>query len=659
MINTPGARAGNPGRGIDREAFAWVVLAVALVFTVFLWLYSSQSLMQRNGERFAYLAERETSTLVTRMQAYEQVLFGARALFASGEEVTRDEWHDYVTKLNLNDRLPGIQGTGFAVFVSRADKLAHIHEGRTLISPDYELRPAGDRDYYTPIVFLEPESERNRGAIGYDMFSNTLRREAMEYARDTGGSAITARVTLVQETDDNIQPGFLMYLPVYRKGMPLETLADRGKALFGFVYSPFRVHDLIHGVYGTENRDILIELYDGEPSAQSLLYADPQIRDQARFSVTRSVDIGGRQWTLHFHSSPNYERSTESTQPQLILIGGLTLDGLLFAITLMVARHARRMEDAARKLSQSRDRYLTLVENVPGTVFRAAPEPPWHFHHVSKHIRTLTGEPPESFIDGNLMFCDFIHPDDLARVTTVVSSAMSSHTPYEVEYRIRNKNSDVRWVNERGRGMYDENGRITWIDGVILDITERRLAENAIRDLAYYDPLTALPNRRLLDDRIRHAMLNSERNRQHAAILFIDMDNFKTINDNYGHDVGDLLLIEVARRLREAVREADTVARLGGDEFLVMLEELGPTTEEAESRAAQVAQKILASLDAPYLLGNERLHSTPSIGITTFCGQSQNVGTLIRQADLAMYEAKESGRNTVRTFLSAPPRSDL
>ncbi|MCX7193197.1 MAG: EAL domain-containing protein [Proteobacteria bacterium] len=182
------------------------------------------------------------------------------------------------------------------------------------------------------------------------------------------------------------------------------------------------------------------------------------------------------------------------------------------------------------------------------------------------------------------------------------------------------------------------------------DITERKQAEHEIYKLAFYDSLTRLPNRRLMLDRLQHAMAASLRNGHYGAVLFLDMDNFKTINDAQGHATGDLLLIEVARRLQHCVREGDTVARLGGDEFVVLLEEMSSQADVAAAQTELVAEKIRNLLNQPYMLRDYECRTTPSIGICLFRGQQESMGDLLMHADAAMYQAKTAGRNAIRFF---------
>ena len=214
----------------------------------------------------------------------------------------------------------------------------------------------------------------------------------------------------------------------------------------------------------------------------------------------------------------------------------------------------------------------------------------------------------------------------------------------------RRKNGQVypKWLTITA--IKNERGETSEYVAIFSDITARKLAEEEIRNLAFYDALTKLPNRRLLLDRFNLALSVSARSHHYGAVLFLDMDRFKTLNDTLGHDYGDLMLIEVAERILFCVREVDTVARLGGDEFVVLIEEIGTNAQEASQRVALIAEKIRAALAVPYQIKGHEHHSSPSIGVCLYRGNKESVDVLLKHADLAMYQAKDAGRNAVRFF---------
>ncbi len=228
---------------------------------------------------------------------------------------------------------------------------------------------------------------------------------------------------------------------------------------------------------------------------------------------------------------------------------------------------------------------------------------------------------------------------------------LEAHRPFrDLELQRLDAQGQSYWIAVSGIPIFDKEGQFRGYRGIGRDISERKHAEDETQRLAFYDTLTSLPNRRLLMDRLAHAQITSARSKRYGALLFIDLDNFKDLNDTLGHDVGDLLLEQVALRLVSCLREGDTAARFGGDEFVVMLEDLADNDGDAARQAELVAEKILARLNAPYELVGRQHNSSPSIGITLFTGSVLGVDELLKRADVAMYQAKAAGRNTLRFF---------
>ena len=223
---------------------------------------------------------------------------------------------------------------------------------------------------------------------------------------------------------------------------------------------------------------------------------------------------------------------------------------------------------------------------------------------------------------------------------------------FEVQHRC--KDGRLIWGEVLSKPDRNARGEIIGYHGITREITERKRLEEQVRQLAFYDPLTHLANRRLMLEHLEQAMSASKRSHRHGALLFLDLDNFKPLNDTHGHGIGDLLLIEVAERLKACVREADTVARFGGDEFVVLLCELGTQPGEATEQAAAIAEKIRTHLAEPYVLRSApsapdiRHQCTASIGVAVFRGRDESQSAVIDRADAAMYQAKEEGRNRIR-----------
>ena len=249
-----------------------------------------------------------------------------------------------------------------------------------------------------------------------------------------------------------------------------------------------------------------------------------------------------------------------------------------------------------------------------------------------------------------------VHPDDREQVRRVFMETVTTGTGLQIEYRFVLADGVIRYMESRGGLIKDKHGRASQVVVISRDITERKQAEEKILNLAFYDTLTQLPNRRMLDDRLGHAMAASKRGGHYCALMFLDLDNFKPLNDLYGHSVGDMLLKEVAHRISGCIRETDTVARFGGDEFIVMLGVLDPDKEASIAQARIVAEKIRTAIADPYILtikikGNTGIRfeyqCTSSIGVVVFVNHELSQEELLKLADKEMYQAKENGRNQI------------
>jgi diguanylate cyclase (GGDEF)-like protein len=502
------------------QSLSLLVLAVSLFATYQLWKEARDSAEQALQSDFDFLVRESNRRIEQRMLTYEQVLRGTAGLFAASKNVTRRDFHAYVNALRLDENYPGIQGIGFSRLVPAAQRDEHIAGIRNEGFPDYTIKPPGKRDVYSSIVYIEPFSGLNLRAFGYDMYSEPVRRAAMEQARDTGKAALSGKVTLVQEAGQEVQTGFLMYLPVYRNGAPTETLAQRRANLAGWVFAPFRMSDLMSGLIGEQSGNLGIEVYDDrEISSRTLMHAaggNPGInRPDSRFVSTEVIRILGHDWTVVTSALPEFERRVEHDKSPLVLRSGIGASILLALLAWLL-------------------------------------------------------------------------------------------------------------IDERARA---------W-----------KAADQAFR-LALYDGLTDLPNRKLFTDRLLHALARAKRDKTQVAVMFIDLDRFKPVNDEFGHAVGDLLLKEVAKRLQQCVRESDTVARLGGDEFVALF----PCIRETHGDM-MVAEKILKALAEPFHIDGRTLHISSSIGIAIYPEGGSDEKLLLKNADTAMYHAKKSGRNNIKFF---------
>lgn len=247
-------------------------------------------------------------------------------------------------------------------------------------------------------------------------------------------------------------------------------------------------------------------------------------------------------------------------------------------------------------------------------------------------------------------FLSHVYKDDQDKVDTIFKQAMSVGGDFDVEFRCQWPDKSMHWLWSKGRFIINDQNEVVRAAGIQIDITEKKLTEEKIQKLAFTDQLTQLPNRAVFNERLQTAIAVSARKRIFGALLFLDLDDFKFINDSLGHDIGDHLLVAIAERLRHNLRNIDTIARFGGDEFVMILDDLGPEIVAAHEKLEHIHQKIISIFDQPFYCDDNEIHSRASIGTTLFNGDSASEHELLKQADLAMYFAKESGKNAVRFF---------
>lgn len=299
------------------------------------------------------------------------------------------------------------------------------------------------------------------------------------------------------------------------------------------------------------------------------------------------------------------------------------------------------------------EKALINNENKLRLIVGAIPDALMIMDEHGKYVETLSGE-DHPFYDTakriiGLNVKETLPEETAATVISTIQNSLNLNQSLTIEYE-RATDFGRRLVEARIQPFPMETGKARCVLVLARDITDRKIKEDEISYLAFYDALTGLPNRRLLHERIQHALAACHRNETYGALLFIDIDNFKTLNDTLGHDKGDLMLKQVAHRLNQCIRETDTVSRLGGDEFVVMLEELSRIEDVAAAQGKTIGEQIITALNQPYHIDGIEYNSSASIGITLFDHQDMSSDDLMKHADIAMYQAKSAGRNTLRFF---------
>jgi signal transduction histidine kinase len=355
---------------------AMAVFMLAMLLTAGFTLFAWQSTQAQERLTFEALARRTQITITQRMQTYINLLYAGRAFLEGSDEVTRQDWKAFVTALDIGQRFPGIQGIGYTVRIPPGGLLAHVAEVRRSGLPNYRVWPAGDRPEFTAILYLEPLDARNQAALGYDMFSEPIRQEAMTRARDTGKPAMSGKVRLVQEITEDKQAGCLIYLPFYRDDVPTTTVEERRQALIGYVYAPFRADDLFTGLFGTSRHPLIdFEIYDGSPAADNLLHDhNPAFRPQNTRSRTHQMSIpavvAGRTWTIVYTATPQFTKEEDDGLVLIVFLAGTLVSLLLAGITWSLASSRSRalamandMTAELRQADQAKDEFLSVISH--------------------------------------------------------------------------------------------------------------------------------------------------------------------------------------------------------------------------------------------------------------------------------------------------------
>ena len=632
----------------------WLIFSLSLCMTFIAWTITNKSNQNHSQDLFTFEVAQTLQAIEQRMQGYQQILRGGIGLFKASANVSRQEFYDYVTNLEVHKRWPGIQGVGYAVMLTPDEKDEFINTVQLEGFNDFNVFPPGERDKYSSILYLEPFTARNQRAFGYDMYSEKARHIAMDIARDNGNVALSAKVKLVQENGDDLQNGFLMYLPLYRNGAPIENIAQRQKELIGYIYSPFRIDNLINGILlSIKDRPVNFSIYDGNSQEEEdLLYTpklDPdylsssdQNQFQPFFSMVKTIEFPGRNWTINFHSTPAFQSIVENDLAKLVGFTGTTLSVLLLFVMLNIANNNKKARQTSEKLKVLVDRLKAGAS--AGIVGIWDWDVKNNILNWDSVMYQLYGLKESEFEDLYEAWIARVHIDDRAHIDGEIQAALRNEREYCPEFRILWPDNSVHHIKAVSKATFDSAGTPTRLVGVNYNITEQKNIQMRLGKEASYDPLTLLPNRRLITDRLKQAIAFVERNNKKMAILFIDLDEFKKVNDVHGHHVGDWLLVEVSTRIQYCLRATDTVGRLGGDEFVVVLLDI-------DGNAEDVANKIRTTLKEPFVMDNGVvLNISSSIGVAIYLQDANNQTMLMECADKAMYEAKKRGRNKVVMF---------
>jgi two-component system, cell cycle sensor histidine kinase and response regulator CckA len=474
----------------------FLVLGISLMVTSIMWHMIDDAFTQDTRRDFQEETEAVVSQLIERLHSHEEVLKGGGGLFNVAGDVTREQWREYVSSQQFNRILPGIMGVGYAAWLTPNEKESHIRMVRAEGFPEYRIKPENKRPVYSSIIYLEPFTWPNRLSFGYDMYSETNRRSAMNRARDEGAISLTSGIILVQETQLQKQYGFLMYLPVYRQRMPLSSRQQRRAALKGFVYSPIRMKDFVYGTLGRLPTDIAFEIFDGESTQSDKLrfssFTSEKILLPANYESAltrvRTVELYGRNWTFSFKSLPSFEREFNRSTSLTVLIAGI-LTSLLLAGIVFILQTTR---DKAIKLARGMTQELRESEEKVRLILYAAGEAIYGLDNAgcctfaNPACLRLLGYNSEDELLGKNMHClvHHSHADGTTypRETCSILNAIRTNTGCHLDTEVYWRSDGTSFPVEYWSFPQEKDGRVVGAVVSFLDVTERKQNETLFRE---------------------------------------------------------------------------------------------------------------------------------------------------------------------------------
>ena len=423
--------------------------------------------------RFETRSAQIRDAIIGRFLDYEQVLRGAAGLFAASTAVGSDEWRAYYDSLKLDLYYPGIQGIGYAAQFSHDNLSAFLARMRSEGNADYAINPPGERDRYVPVKYIEPFSGRNLRAFGFDGYADPVRRAALDRATRLGGPVLSGKVRLAQEVDEDVQAGLVMYAPIYRKGMSVDTAEQRQRALDGFVFGHFRVGDLMQRLIGHE-QGVVLALYDGRPGDAALLFSSIPAGLAPGFGWNAELTILGQVFNLQTASTPHFEEGIDFSAARTVLLGGSSMHLLLLAMLWSLWNTRTRAIGIADRMTREVRRreaeWQAISDASPLGIFRA--DETGALVYANPRFEALSGLPVENLLGNGWLAA--LHPEDRNAATMVWETAITHQSPeIAATYRVRHPGGTELWVSFMA-AVIREDDRFAGYVGVAEDVTERR-----------------------------------------------------------------------------------------------------------------------------------------------------------------------------------------
>lgn len=598
-----------------------LTLVVGLGFTFFVSTVTHLWINKVQNERFIRTVDQTSLLLQKRLDLNVQLVKSLSGLFYSNKNVSRKTFEDFFNAHNVEETFPGIQALGYGpVILAEKKQEFEAFVRRSENIDNFSIFPKTDKRAI-PVYYLYPFTEQNKQALGFDMSSEHVRHKAMHEAATSTKPTLSGRIELIQENIE--KAGFLIYYPLFKD-------TPTGATIDGFVYAAIKAKNLFEGLFSKYHIPVDIEIYDGnEISKDALLYdSDPNLKSPV-FLQKETLQLYGHAWTLCVKSNTILDMGFIHYLPLIELVFGTLFSLVASAWLLSLAKTNERAQYLAQEMTHTiRNQMQVIDENV----ITSDTDMNGKITAVSKAFCRASGYTKEELIGQNHTI--IMHPDTPQSLYEEMRNTIYNKKRWEGEIKNLKKDGGYYWVYAIVTPRLNSDGELIGFTSVRQDITDKKRTE----ELSITDRLTGLYNRLKLDELFEANLHTAQRHNTAFSIILLDIDKFKTVNDTFGHQVGDEVLKEFSTLLKNNIRTEDILGRWGGEEFLILApgSDLNAATSLAEKLRQSVANHSFKTIG----------HKTSSFGVSSFYwGDDQK--SMVSRADEALYRAKENGRNRV------------
>ncbi|NWB92863.1 sensor domain-containing diguanylate cyclase [Pseudomonas agarici] len=635
---------------ISEDASAWLVAVLALLVGGLLTLLLSvatRELYQRQLQlRFELLANERFSLIEERFEDQVQRLDGLRRFFVNSDSVTRQEFEGYTKPLLLRTQAyswaPWVKGRDRESFerLARAQGLSgfSIRE----LNAEGRLQLAAVRDEYVPVLYSETQSAQG-SPLGYDLLEQPLRRITLERARDSGTMAASQPLNLVG-VEQAYARGLLLVAPI----TVLARVEQPRPELEGYVMAVISMRQLVaEGLPEQKHDNLSVRILDLSTKGEhELLYQSPNLPVASPLSATRLLRLADREYQVDIRPCEAFIQVNHSSEASLAVLGAMLSVLLSVLLYNLVSQRQRALELVEQRTSQLqvRDRLLEkLGANVPGGIYqyKLNLDGNAHFVYASAGTGGILEVDTQRLLENAEPAFERVHPDDLEPLRASIRVSAERLSPWREEFRVVLPMRGLRWLRGEATPERLPTGEVLW-HGYLSDITDLKRVEEELRALSVTDSLTGIYNRRYFQERLKAELARAQRGPGGLAVIMLDIDHFKRINDQYGHAEGDRVLKELCGRISHRLRRTDVFCRLGGEEFMVLC----PNTDAEQAR--KLALELWQGLRNVPFEGVGWV--TASFGIAGW-RMGEGADALLLRADSGVYAAKQDGRDRVMAEL--------